>query len=311
MRGADVRWQDCYTSTEVEQLSVQHRTRGFANDDAGWEVLSDLVQRLVRDSAVAPLRTPGQARAIKLDVFNYWDEVQPPGDVRECMASWRASGLHLVSYDRAAADDFLADEFGGDVLAAFRHAHHPAMQADLFRLARIIRLGGLYVDADDAFVGDGSAPMRFPSAATLKPLAVCRHCPASVPVTVPPPGAPDSMHWYYLGNAPIAGVGGHPLFDLALERAVAAVMLRKSRGERANIHADTGPANFSLALLEHVADCFSRDADCDVTVSPAWDGMEQSRWLEYKATGRNWRTNATIYPASVAGAAPQDGRKRG
>lgn len=295
-------WQDCYTASEIEQLVAVRRTRGFGDDDAGWEFLSDLVQRLLHDGAAAPFRSPLRPPVAPAQVFNYWDEVQPPDDVDACMESWRCSGPHLVRYDRAAADDFLSAEFGGDVLAAFRYAHHPAMQADLFRLGRLLRLGGLYVDADDAYLGPDPTPITFRAGVALKPLAVCRQCPASVPVA-PAPGR-DALHWYYVNNAPIAGVAGHPLFAAALERAVAAVMARKARGELANIHGDTGPTNFSLALLEHVVDCFARDADCDVWLGTHWPFLEQSRWLDYKHTGRNWRSNAVIYPPACLEKAP-------
>jgi hypothetical protein len=279
-------------------VALHAKAQGFANDDASWNLLSDLVQRLIvagalpADGSVASQRPP-------TDIFNYWDARIPPDDVQVCLDSWRDAGFALTTYDREAADAFIAEHFAGDVLAAFRYAHHPAMQADLFRLARIHQLGGLYVDADDAFLG--GAPIRFAAAAAVKPLAVCRHCPASVPVAVSARFPRDAMNWYYLGNSPISGVAGHPLFERALARAVAAVMGRRARGERTDIHADVGPTSFSLAVLEHVIDAFARDADCDLSVRSDWLFLDQSRPLAYKGTERNWRTNTVLYgPAATA-----------
>jgi hypothetical protein len=290
--------EDCYAAGELEALLLRHRAPSDHDDAAAWEDLGTLVCRLLstchRRSPVAAPGGPFRPARI----FHYWDQPSPPDDVAACMASWGAAGIPVEAWHREQADAFLDEQFGGDVLAAFRHAHHPAMQADLFRLASLYLHGGLYVDADDAFVAD-AAPIAFPSSAALLPLAVSRATDASLTPKVDDPAADQA--WYYFGNAPLFGLPGHPLFERALDRAVAAVTACRRRGELCQIHRDTGPGSFSMAALDHAVSCFRNGLPITLSVTLDWPFLEQSRDLAYKQTGRNWRTNAVLYaPAAVA-----------
>lgn len=293
------RWHDGLGADELDSLVKRRRGGSDHEDDEAWEDLGTIVRGLMRHGTRLPFGEPPVEMIPVGDVFNYWDEVNPPDDVAECLASWQAMSSPVHTYHREEADDFLKQHFGGDTLAAFRHAHHPAMQADLFRLARLHRLGGLYVDADDVFRG-ATSPLAFPAGAALVALAVCRNCKSSLQPVVDDPLA--SIVWYYLGNAPLFSVAGHPLTERALDRAVGAVMGRKRRGELARIHGDTGPGSMSMAALDHVVACLAAGSDCDLAISPSWSFIEMSRPLEYKATPRNWRSNAVLYPQAAPGA---------
>ena len=176
------------------------------------------------------------------------------------------------------------------------------MQADLFRLARLHRLGGLYVDADDVFRG-AKAPLGFVAGAAAMPLSICRSCPASLQPVVDDPGA--GLAWYYLNNAPLFSLPGHPLIERTLDRAVGTVMGRKKRGELSQIHRDTGPGCLSMSVLDYVFDCFLADRVCDLSLSLDWGFIEQARPLAYKNTGRNWRTNSVLYPPVASGLEPE------
>lgn len=264
------------------------------DDDRSWENLGLLVAWLLRNSA-----RPGASGAAHLpaDVFNYWDQPTPPDDVAHCLDSWRGTGLPVRTYDREAAEDYLRHHYGGEVLAAFRHCHHPSMQSDLLRMARLMQDGGLYVDADDEFVGAGPiAP--FSAGSSLIALAVCRHCPASLEARVDDPVAAHA--WYYFGSAPWFGTAGHPFLARSLERAVAAMTGRRQRGELGKIHADVGPGCVSMAALDYARDCLRAGRTIDLSLSTGWPFLAQSRMLAYKATDRNWRRNAVLYPSAPA-----------
>ena len=293
--------EDCYDAGELEALLLRRRAPSEHDDPAAWEDLGSLVCRLLsichRRSTIA---TPG-GPFLPTRIFHYWDQPSPPDDVAACTATWHAAGIPVEAWHRERADAFLDEHFGGDVLAAFRHAHHPAMQADLFRLASLYLSGGLYVDADDAFVA-GAAPIAFSGSAAVMPLAVSRANDASLQPKVDDPDA--GAAWYYLGNAPLFSLPGHPLFERALDRAVAAVIACRRRGELCQIHRDTGPGSFSMATLDHAVSCFRNGLPITLSVTVDWPFLEQSRDLAYKRTGRNWRTNAVLYaPAAEEPAA--------
>lgn len=285
---AMIHGEDCYDAGELEALLLRRRAPADHDDPAAWEDLGTLVCRLL---SICHRRSPdGPFHPAR--IFQYWDQPSPPDDVAACMATWNAAGVPVEAWHREPADAFLGEQFGGDVLTAFRHAHHPAMQADLFRLASLYLHGGLYVDADDAFVG-GAAPVAFSGSASLLPLAVSRATDASLQPRVDDPAADRA--WYYLGNAPLFSLPGHPLFERALDRAVANVMASRRRGELCQIHRDTGPGSFSMAALDHVVSCFRSGLPTRLSVTLDWPFLEQSRDLAYKQTGRNWRTNTVLY----------------
>ena len=287
----------CDRAGEVEAL-LRRCAAVRPDPDAAWHTLAALVHALLEAHARFPMQCTPAALRHPTDVFQYWDQARPPADVAACLASWDRAGIPVHRYDLAEADAFLHASYGGDVLAAFRHAHHPAMQADLFRLARLYRLGGLYVDADDAFVGDGGLP-GFRAGVAVLPLSICMSCRRSVPFERPFEG----RGWFYLGNAPMFGEAGHPLLARALDRAVGAVLARRAKGELANIHDDTGPGAFSMSALDYAVDCATAGQPVDLSASLHWPFLQQSLPLRYKDGERNWRSNAVIYSADRACAA--------
>jgi hypothetical protein len=266
------------------------------DDERNWDDLGQLVAWLLRNGS--RLRAPGAASHLPAEVFNYWDEPTPPADVADCLDSWRGTGLPVRTYDREAADEYIHYHYGGDVLAAFRYCHHPSMQSDILRMARLHQDGGLYVDADDEFVGTGPI-VSFGAGASVIALAVCRHCPASLLPRVDDPVAGHA--WYYLGSAPWFSEPGHPVVARSLQRAVATMTMRRRQGELGKIHADVGPGCVSMAALDYARDCLRSGRAIDLSIAPAWSFVAQSRMLGYKATDRNWRRNAVLYPQGEVG----------
>lgn len=257
-------------------------------DPRNWEDLGLLVGWLMRQARQA---APAPANRAS-DVFNYWDQSSPPADVADCLGSWQRTGLPVVTFDHASAVAYLERNYGGDVVRAFHHAHHPSPQSDILRMARLLHDGGLYVDADDLFIGQGPLP-SFAAGSALLPLAVSRADGRSI---VPHAEDPEPRSsWYYFGSAPWFARPGHPFVARSLERAVAAMERRRRAGERAQIHADVGPGCVSMAALEHVRACLRSGTDPDLSLAPTWGFVEQSRPLGYKSTDRNWRRNAVLY----------------
>ncbi len=78
-------------------------------------------------------------------VAQFWDSPEPPEDLRAFIESWTAlnPGWSHTLYSVASARDFLATHMPAAVLQAFLAARHPAHKADLFRLALLLKTGGV------------------------------------------------------------------------------------------------------------------------------------------------------------------------
>lgn len=87
------------------------------------------------------------ADAKSRDVFQFWDSA-PPSEIEAGKARWASVSQQHVWYDEDGAQQFIADEFGADAAKHFKTLWHPALKSDVFRLYRLVRLGGLYADAD-------------------------------------------------------------------------------------------------------------------------------------------------------------------
>ncbi|TFF25387.1 hypothetical protein E3C22_08510 [Jiella endophytica] len=108
--------------------------------------------RELRASGGLASHAPGPNAQIPREIFQFWDMAKPPADVAALMATWPATSPdhRYRCFDDESARAFLADGRNRDALDAFDSAAHPAMRADLFRLAYAFRRGGVYADADEA-----------------------------------------------------------------------------------------------------------------------------------------------------------------
>lgn len=165
---------------------------------------------------------------IPAQLFQFWDTAPPP-EVRAMMQSWRdlnpGHRAYLLNDETARA--YLARAFPGDVANAYASLREPAQKADLFRLAILVREGGVYADADDR---------------ALKPLA-----------NFIPAGAELVLHQEdlgTLGNNFIAAAPGQPILAAALKAAITAI----HRGDSDILWLSTGPGlitrAFASALVE-------------------------------------------------------------
>ena len=84
-------------------------------------------------------------------IVQFWDSKEIPNDLDLFMQSaiQMNSDFEHQIFDDASAEAFIQKECPTTVLRAYQTANHPAMRADIFRLAYLYHKGGVYIDADD------------------------------------------------------------------------------------------------------------------------------------------------------------------
>jgi hypothetical protein len=127
---------------------LEHRNRSVSASEQGWQRTSrDLAERFYQldfqrfgySSSSLPVR----------QLIQYWDRPEIPSPVKELMQN--VQDLHpdweYQCFNRLSAADELDFLYGKDLKQAFLDIRFPAMQADVFRMAYLLRHGGVWVDA--------------------------------------------------------------------------------------------------------------------------------------------------------------------
>jgi hypothetical protein len=245
-----------------------------------------------RASATTPETAPSRSHAI----VRFWhDPSGPPPDVAECLDSWldaaSTAGAELLLFDDHQAHSFIAEQYGTTTSRAYESCPHPAMRADLFRLCWLVASGGVYIDADDALVGELPDGLLTSGQLQLQPLCYDQATDAMVPQRVfVQASAAESARWtFYANNAPIAAPPDHPVLIAALERALGRIELAASSHGNWDIQATTGPGNLTAALVAHSAELARMETDLALRWLD-WDAVAVSRYpLSYRGDARNWR----------------------
>ena len=202
-------------------------------------------------------------------LLHYWDQPTPPDDVRAVMDAWTTDGAwQAVLFDRDRAAAWIAAHHGPAQTAAFARCHHAAMRSDYFRLCHLVIQGGVYLDVDEAPVGD---PLALRAAIGGAGLLV-----AMLGSVLP-----------YANNALIAARPGHPVIAAALEQATA--RLQAPHGDTHNIWETTGPGLLTRALVRHLR---AHGADgIALLTETGWRRLcRPETGLGYKSTqAGNWR----------------------
>jgi tetratricopeptide (TPR) repeat protein len=177
---------------------------------------------LDRPAAAAAASGAGQ-RLIPSRIVQFWDAEEPPGDLLDISRSWAEQNPdheYLLFNDRTA-QAYLAAHFPPAIAMAYRRCDSATVKADLFRLAVLLRQGGVWADMDD-------------------------RCLEPLPALLPP--AVAACFWQegsgHLCNNFFAAVPGHPVLRRALVTAVNAI----NRGDRDKVWMLTGPGLLSRAF---------------------------------------------------------------
>lgn len=162
------------------------------------------------------------------------------------------------------------------------------MRCDYLRLCVLLTEGGLYVDCDDALLGDGWMRLFDDDRLKLQPL--CYDISAGrmmLNADIWQTDLPAEERNFYVNNDPLAAPPGHPVLRRALDRATE-LLLRDD--DRPEIQATTGPGNLTTVLAAHAHSLLLRGGAFDFDLIRGWDAIAEMRWdLSYRADERNWR----------------------
>ncbi len=173
----------------------------------------------------APCGSGSGTAGIPQRLVQYWPA--PPPDLAAVMTSWDVSGLEAMRFDDGSARRFLGTESGTDVLFAYHRGVTASVRADLFRLAALAEIGGVYVDAFSA--------RRGPVAPLLEPgvdLVLVR-------------GELGLLTTGFLAATP-----GHDLLRRARDLAALSI----NRGDRDLLWLATGPGLLTRAFAQYLAE---------------------------------------------------------
>jgi hypothetical protein len=246
--------------------------------------------RLISTSKDAAL--PTSRVVLPRVLVQFWDDaLSIPDDVRACLDSWaplEIAGFKRLLFDDVSARNFIQGRFSKRHVLAFDRCRHPAMRADYFRLCFILELGGLYVDADDEYVGGDVESLVSGGRLRLQTLCYDIASDSMVDVTHALKDNDTEGRIFYVNNNPLIAASGHPIIARALERSTA-LLFAMDEGCR-DIQYLTGPGNLTASLVAHAA---QRDKVYDVRdfeLLTNWDSVAISKWpLAYRVDGRNWR----------------------
>ncbi len=233
---------------------------------------------LIEIRRAAPGRIAAFPRPVRAHLMQFWNSAEIPRDVRHTMGSWLRChpGWEHTVFDAVRAEDFLREQLGETAARAFQLCYHPAMMADMFRVAFLSVAGGFYADADEQ---------------CLQPMTDILPDPYAVQIVAPHSGnLPGHVDNNFFGCRP----------GSAICRAVTASMVEDilqfaQEGRRPDIWQVTGPGALMRGVAHHLG-LGGAEASSSVVILP----MQQYRAfvrtddeLEYKRhPAANWRLAA-------------------
>jgi mannosyltransferase OCH1-like enzyme len=225
-------------------------------------------------------------------LVQFWDDASAvPGDVQACLDGWASVetvGFERVLFDDVSALRFIEEDFSERHVRAFDRCSHPAMRADYFRLCFMLRVGGLYIDADDEYQGADVESLVSGGLLRLQPLVYDIPSDSMVNVAHALDTTDNAEQIFYVNNNPIIAGPGHPVIIGALERATAHLLAANETNR--DIQSLTGPGNLTASLVAHAARLEANSQALDFELLTNWDAVAISKWpLAYRADGRNWR----------------------
>jgi len=253
---------------------------------------SSFVRGLVQRSGGPDVASSVFARKLPKRIVQFWDDLDRlPGDVRECIESWRKTeeqGVERLLFDERKARDFIRRKLGARYKKAYDKCYHPAMQSDYFRLCYILVEGGCYIDADDVYHGSPIQHLFSDGRLKLQPLCYDMSTNKMVP---PPlftePGA-NVLSWiFYFNNNPLIAVSGHPIVARALAQATLNLEQDMANG-LPEIQSTAGPGNLTKSISDAATE--NGESERALLVLRDWENIAKSSWaLSYRNDQRNWR----------------------
>jgi len=253
---------------------------------------SSFVRGLVQRCSGSAVASSVFAKKPPKRIVQFWHDLDRlPGDVSECIETWRKTeeqGVERLLFDKQQAREFIRRRLGTRHKQAYDKCYHPAMQSDYFRLCYILVEGGCYIDADDVY--DGSQIQHLFSDGRLKIQPLCYDMATNM--MVPPslftkPGANATSWIFYFNNNPLIAGSGHPLIDRVLAQATLSLEKDVTNG-LPEIQSTTGPGNLTKSIFDAVTE--SGEIKQTLLVLRDWENIAKNRWdLSYRNDPRNWR----------------------
>jgi len=265
-------------------------TRNPTQED--HQARSDFVRELVQRSGVHDSVPAAYSTKPPRTIVQFWDDLdQLPGDVRECIESWKKlgeQGFEVLLFDNDSARDFVARRLGSRYENAYVKCYHPAMRSDYFRLCYILMEGGCYLDADDVYHGSAIEHLFNDGRLRIQPLCYDISTNQMVPPSVFTELGANASTWiFYFNNNPLIAVNGHPIVKRALAKATEALE-RPTAGELPEIQSTTGPGNLTKSIFDLATE--QGEIERALLILCDWEDIAINKWsLSYRHDARNWR----------------------
>ena len=91
----------------------------------------------------------GDSNGIPKTIVQYWNTINIPHEIKKLMATWKDNnyGFSHELFHREEAINFIETNYDKEISDIFKKLRIPAMQSDFFRVAYILKKGGIYIDA--------------------------------------------------------------------------------------------------------------------------------------------------------------------
>lgn len=286
---ADLRWDELFALCRT-WIGETDNTAPFALLLRALAGLGRL--RMLPD--VPPARA--LAHPIPSVIVQFWDSSAVPEDVGQAIATWRDhnSDFEHRLFDAPGARGFIGEAHGEAAVRAFDRCHHPAMKADFFRVAYLLKEGGIYIDADDACV----RPIR-----TLVQAIGDARFAASVSGDAAP-----YVHNWFLAAAP-----GTAILRSAMAEMIAIIEHLHIAGGRADIWHTSGPGLITRAVARALAEAPEAGGDAIFLTTQQYRGYSATQEdLAYKKTPvGNWRRSDETPSPKDRAPTPPDAQEPG